>query len=55
MGVVGLPSRVTGLARDLHQRGDHVHARVPGEFEFFPMGRSVGIVLALDFEDDGFD
>ena len=54
MGVVALPSRVTGLAAISISDGDHVHARVPGKFEFFPVGPNVGVGLALDFEDYSF-
>ena len=43
-----------GVGGDLHQRGDHVHARMVGEFELFPVGLGGGSVLALDLEDDGF-
>ena len=54
MGVVALPSRVTGLAAISISAGDHVHARTVGEFELFPVRLGSGSVLALDFYDDGF-
>src|SRR6185295_9050252 len=38
---------------DLHQRRDHVHAWVPGKFEFLPVGTDVRVRLAFDLEDYG--
>jgi hypothetical protein len=43
-----------GIRGDLHQAGDHVHTLMVGEFELFPVRLGSGIVLALDFDDDGF-
>src|ERR1700689_5417995 len=43
-----------GVGGDLHERGYHVHARMPGELKLFPVGIGSGVVLALDFYDYGF-
>ena len=42
-----------GVGGDLHQRGDHVHARLPGKFEFLPVRLGFGIGLSLNFEEYG--
>ena len=38
IGVVALPSLVTGIRARFHERRDHVHARLPLQFELFPVG-----------------
>ena len=58
IGVVGdgrcrLALAGDGVSGDLHEGGDHVHARMPGQFELFPVGSGSGSVLALDCDDDG--
>src|ERR1039458_8496406 len=37
---------------DLHQTGDHVHPRMIGKFELFPVRLGSRSVLALDLEEE---
>ena len=54
MGVVALPSRVTGLAAISISEEITFMPGMPGELEFFPVGLDVRVRLALDFEENGF-
>ena len=53
-GRCGLPLAGDGVGGDLHERGDHIHARMPGEFELFQIRLGRGSVLALDLDQDRF-
>ena len=54
MGVVALPSRVMGLAAISISEEITFMPGCQASFELFPVRLGSGVVLALDFNDDGF-
>ena len=52
MGVVALPSRVTGLAAISMSEEITFMPGVPGQLEFFPVRLGVGRGLAFDLEQN---
>jgi len=35
---------------DVHKGADHIHARSPEEFELFPVGVRIGVILSLNVQ-----